>query len=258
MKKFPVETVNERATRLSQNFEIFRPEGNGPFAVVFMFHGCGRPTSPMVAYAETLQKAGIAAVLVDSYTPRDVNLVEAGTLICTGLKFHGKERSGDVVAALHWAGSQDWINKEKIGAAGWSHGGWTIMDALSQEDKIGTNAYLNDIGKTPLENLKFAFMVYPWCGAGSYSFAYGWRRHIPAHMIIGGRDMVVGDFFLNKTVERLRRDGVDIETTFFENATHSFDEQGTFHPAQRYSRKYTSMACDILLDFAQRKFGLQS
>lgn len=254
MKKFPNEPLSERANRIAPNFQIFRPEGNGPFAVVFMFHGCGRPTSPMIEYAETLQQSGIAAILVDSYTPRDINLVEAGTLICTGLQFHGKERAGDVATALYWAESQDWIDKDKIGVAGWSHGGWTIMDALSQEDKIGKNANLSDTGKTPLDKLKFAFIIYPWCGAGSYSFAYGWQRHIPAHMIVGGRDMVVGDFFPKKTVERLKNDGVDIEISFFEKATHSFDEQGTFHPAQRYSRKYTDLACEILLDFAQRQF----
>ena len=59
------------------NAVLYRPQGAGPFQVVLGLHGCGgmmnRSGKIVRRYAdwgERLSKAGIAALFLDSYTPR--------------------------------------------------------------------------------------------------------------------------------------------------------------------------------------------
>lgn len=251
MKKLPTETLEERIHRLHPFFEVHKPHGEGPFPVILMFHGCGRVDEPMPPYIKEAIKSGFACISVDSYGPRHLSTIEALTTVCTGLQLWGRDRAGDLIAVLNWAKTLDWVDNENIHAAGWSHGGWTIMDAIALEDELSEHSRISDLEKNPLEDLKSAFLVYPWCGAGSFSMSRGWKRNVPSHMIVCGRDVVVGDYLPKRTAQKLKHEGIDIEVTYFECGTHSFDEPQTIHPGQRHDADLTHRASKMLVDFVK-------
>lgn len=251
MKKLPTETLEERIHRLHPYFEVHKPHGEGPFPIILMFHGCGRTDEPMPPYVKEAVKAGFACLNVDSYGPRHISLIEAVSTVCTGIQLWGRDRAGDIAAAIAWVKTLDWVDKNNIHAAGWSHGGWTVMDAICLEDEIYEHAKISDLGKAPFESLKSAFIVYPWCGAGSFSMSRGWKRNVPSHMIVCGRDVVVGDYLPKRTAQKLKQEGIDIEITYFERATHGFDEIKPLHPAQKHDEELTHRAAKMLVDFVK-------
>src|SRR5262249_37198936 len=95
--------------RLMASAEVIRPEGEGPFPIVLQFHGCGGIPSSQAQYAEVARDAGWATVIVDSYAPRRISRGEA-TLVCHGFELWGRERAGDVYAAMAWAREQPWAD----------------------------------------------------------------------------------------------------------------------------------------------------
>jgi hypothetical protein len=118
MLRFPKESLAARATRLSPDFTVVRPEadvfGNGPYPTTIMMHGCGDQFGPQPEYAKAAAKHGVASIIVDSYTSRQITKVEAAGLVCAGLRLWGRERAGDVMAALHWARGQSFVDADRL------------------------------------------------------------------------------------------------------------------------------------------------
>ncbi len=115
-------TLDARADWLAPHFRIRRPKGDGPFPVVLMLHGCGgiRPFTDDMA--EVAAREGAAAIEINSYAPRRISRVAALATVCTGARLRGRERAGDLYAALHWLRRQSWADPKRVLAAGWSHG----------------------------------------------------------------------------------------------------------------------------------------
>lgn len=248
MIRLPVESIEARAERLAPGFQIVRPPAapspvSGPpvepaaadpgstgTPVVVMLHGCGRPDGPQLHYARAAAAAGIASIIVDSYAARQIDMVQAATLVCTGARLWGRERAGDLLAALHWARQQSWVDPDRLGALGWSHGGWTVMDALALTDAIPRHAGLTDVPARPFEGLRHAMAIYPWCGAGSHTTDRGWQTVVPFTVVVGGRDTVARPGPIFRAVARLEDDAVPVLVEHFPEATHSFDEDNSINP----------------------------
>jgi dienelactone hydrolase len=116
---------------LVAHLQVIRPDGPGPFPVVVQRHGCGGVQPLQRRYAEAARAAGVAAVILDSLAPRGIGRHEACATVCTGLRLRGGERAGDLTAILDWLDDQPWADRTRLAAAGWSHGGWSIMEALA-------------------------------------------------------------------------------------------------------------------------------
>ena len=52
--------------------------------------------------------------------------------------------------------------------------------------------------------------------------------------ILGGRDAVVGSAAPSRTLDRLARDGVQVDLHVFKNATHAFDDDLASDPRSRF------------------------
>mgnify|MGYP002133678390 CR=1 FL=1 len=147
-----------------------------------MLHGCGRAfVAP--EFANVAKQHGFASIIVDSFAPRNISEIEAGATVCTTLQLRGSERAGDLVAAIEWALYQDWVDKSQIHAAGWSHGGWTIMDAIAREDEIGSLAYLSDYKPNYINRLKSVFILNclnPWINRKIRCMALPWKKCSPS------------------------------------------------------------------------------
>jgi dienelactone hydrolase len=211
------------AARLAPHLTVVKPVRAGRLPVVLQFHGCGGLTpNQQRRYAEAASAAGVAAVIVDSMTPRGIARLEARMTVCTGLRLRGAERAVDVVAMLHWLTGQPWADTSRVAAAGWSHGAWAIMEALAEPRPA------------PLP-IAAAILVYPYCGPPSRTLSRGWGVSRPAvHAVIGGADQVVGRRLPERALRRLAADGLAVRTLFLPDATHAFDEDDYKDPRTRY------------------------
>jgi dienelactone hydrolase len=219
---------------------VFKPDGAGPFPVCLQFHGCGGIFAMQFDYAEAACRAGVATVVVDSFSPRGIGRVEAQATICTGLKFRGAERSLDVLAALEWVKTQDWADGGRIAAAGWSHGAWAVMEALAGSSPEARGAHLP---------LKTVVLFYPYCGPLSRTMARGWGANRPeVYACIGGRDVVVGRALPERTLRRLERDGLSVRSILLEEAAHCFDEQAPGAPRSRFRPDLAEIARAFYVD----------
>jgi len=219
--------------------KVFKPLGPGPFPVALILHGCGGKTPFLETYAEVAIQAGWAAVVVDSLKPRGMSTMDGKLLVCTGMTLQGLKRSGDIFAMLSWLESQPWADSERVFLAGWSHGGWSIMDGYA----IGVNAAraTGIVDADPLKlrtRVKGALLVYPYAAYPSLTSSRGWgvqgSTGPKVFSVVGGKDQVVGWKYPRNALDRLKRDGLAVDTAFYPDATHAFDDDRANDPRAKY------------------------
>lgn len=245
------ETLEQRITRLEPHFSIRQPDAEGRVPVVLMLHGCGgnRPFTDGVA--EAAVQAGAAAVIIDSYAPRRISRIAAIATVCTGARLHGRERAGDLYAAIAWARRQEWVDPNRIVAIGWSHGGWTIMDALALRPgaEMQRATGLDDLSDEPLEGLAGTMIVYPYAGVGTYVGRREWRMAPRSVAIVAERDYIVGSS--RAALERQRARGAPLDIHVFENATHAFEDEHAEDPRVRYNPAATAREHALLREMIE-------
>ena len=240
------------AARLAEHMRISLPEGDGPFPTVLQFHGCGSSLSSQDDWAAFLNEHGYGAIIVDSLGPRDISREEALTSVCTGFQLTSIERAGDIIAAVRHAKTLPAVDADNLFVAGWSHGGWSIMDLLTLDlpDEVPPN--LTAASWDDLSGVRGAVLIYPYCGFPSRSEPQGWQHMIPATVFMGDIDPIAPARDCMRAFERLREDGADIETRIFEGADHDYDvsRHEAFH-RDRFNEEATAETREAVLSFLQ-------
>jgi dienelactone hydrolase len=246
------ETLQHRIDRLAPHLTVTRPDAEGRVPVVLMLHGCGGQRPFMDDLAEVVTNAGAAAVQIDSFAPRRISRAAAIATVCTGARLHGRERAGDLYAAFAWARTQNWADPNRIIVMGWSHGGWTIMDALALRsgEEMTRATGLTGLHDEPLDGLAGALIVYPYAGVGTYVGRRDWRLAPRSIAIVAERDYIVGS--TRATLERQRARGTPLEVHVFENATHAFEDESAEDPRVRYNPAATAREHAMLLDLIEQ------
>lgn len=246
------ETVDQRIARLQPHYIVRHPEHtNAKTPVVIMLHGCGGPRPFIEDMADAAAAAGATAVVVDSFAPRRISRVQAFATVCTGARLQGRERAGDLYATIAWARRQPWADSNRISVVGWSHGGWTIMDALALRtgEEMRRATGLEDLEGEPLEGLAATMIVYPYTGVGTYTGHRDWRITPRSTAIIAQRDYIVGSS--RAALERQRARGAPMEIVLFENATHAFEDEHAEDPRVRYNPAATARERDLLREMIE-------
>lgn len=239
-------TASQWGERLARDARVVKPAGKGPFPVSIQFHGCGGLMPMMDHYAEAAAKAGVAAVIVDSFKPRGMSRLDGHLFVCTGAMLRGGQRAADVHAILAWLETQAWADTRRVAAAGWSHGGWTLMDAFAQGSSAARLTGISDADVKTLRRIRGLFLVYPYASFPSLTSSRGWNGAKPkVHAVLGGRDMVVGVRNPQRALERLKADGVPVSITTMADATHSFDDTMAVDPRTRYRPDLSAQARDL-------------
>lgn len=222
--------------QVAKHSRVFKPAGLGPFPVALILHGCGGKTPFLEDYARTAVAAGWAAVVVDSLKPRGLTLMDAKLTVCTGLRVRGGKRAADVFAMLAWLEEQAWADASQVFLAGWSHGGWTIMDAYALGERAALVTGLADAGPKRLHRaVRGTMLVYPFAGYPSLTIRHGWGQATPpVWSVVAGKDQVVGWKAPKLALDRLARDGLSVDQMFLPDATHAFDDDKANDPRARY------------------------
>ena len=212
--------------RLEPWLTILKPAGAGPFPVSVQLHGCGGIQPMQFAYAGAARDAGIAVVVLDSLGPRGLGRIEAQLTVCSGLRLRGTERAADFLAVLDWLQTQRWADADRVAGAGWSHGAWSIMEALVAPPE-GPRA--------PISRLRGAILVYPYAGPPARNRRLGWGENRPkVYACLAGRDAVVGMRAPDRALRRLAEDGLQVRRLTLSDATHCFDDENASDPRTRY------------------------
>jgi len=245
------ETVQQRIDRLLPGADLLIPEGEGPFPVAIQLHGCGGKGEFQLGWAKVARDAGWAVIVVDSYAFRNISRLQAYATVCTGLHLWGRERAGDLFAMMQWARGQSWADPNRIAVAGWSHGGWTALDAMSLKPgaEAASATRLNGLAEEPLAGLSGAFLVYPYVGPGSIARTRGVRIDVPMKALVGTSDVIVGSQGLARTLEKMPTPKTPVDVTILQGATHAFDEKDAKDLRVRYDPELTAQAHGMYRDW---------
>jgi dienelactone hydrolase len=202
---------------------VMRPEGDGPFPAVILMHGCSGIYENNRTWAKLFVEQGYAAFIVNSLAPRGLAEREMDNGVCDGSVLWGSERAGDLLATLGYVRALPFVDPDQIVLAGWSHGGWTIMDAfaLAAEDKVPTSLS-DDAGG--LDGVVAAILIYPYCGAFSVTYRTGdWDDAPPTLMLLAENDTMISTDDCLEVAEGLEADGQRLTTYVYPGVDHAFD-----------------------------------
>ncbi len=192
--------------------QMFIPKGSGPFPAVILAHDYLGTYKTHREWGERLRDWGYAALLVDSFDPRDA---------ASGSEVGARVRAHDLYGALKYLRSRQDIIDDKVAVIGWSQGGTTTLIALQSGDG-GSDTVESKLSADP--KLRFAAGVayYPRCASVRKDL------YSPLLVLIGDRDGESS--FLRGSVEQCRKlaaeykaGGKPVEFELYENATHAFD-----------------------------------
>ena len=165
---------------------IYKPSEQGQFPLILSFHGCSGPSIEQEkAWASILNSEGYALVAVDSFKGRNANPQS----VCQGNTLWGNERASDVYVSINHFMSQPWVNKSSISLMGFSHGAWSILDALAQPPGRLPDG-LSGSDPNIINNVKFAIVFYPYCNFPA-KHRNGWDRDTQILAVLAGADQVV-------------------------------------------------------------------
>jgi dienelactone hydrolase len=224
-----MDTLSERWARLLPEIVVVGPDDEEARPAVILFHGCGgmRPHLPL--YAEAAKAAGWRAFIVDSYTPRGWGRIFALSMVCSGAILRGNERAGDVLAAIEGVAVRPDVDAGRIAVAGWSHGGWSIMELLAAPRARPGELGVTDAGSASLAGLKGAWMAYPYVGFLALARARPWHHQPRTEVVIARHDHLTTVRNAERVFAGHAAQGARIETWIAEG-THSFDEPTSAPP----------------------------
>ena len=107
---------------------LILPDGPGPHPAVVLVHGSEKDAATVFSHEGWLLAPHGVAVLI--FDKRGTGTSEGKF----GMDFG--QLSDDVVAAVEWLGSQPEIDRDRIGLAGYSQGGWISPLAASKTDAV--------------------------------------------------------------------------------------------------------------------------
>jgi dienelactone hydrolase len=244
-----MDSTLERWRRLAPEAELLTPAGRGPFPTVLIFHGCGGVRAHLAAYARSAVAAGWAALMVDSFTPRGWSRNHARMLICTGLRFRGGTRAGDVLAAIAGAARLPLVDPDRIVLAGWSHGAWAVMDLMAMPLTERGEAGLADAPSVPLTGVRAAFLAYPYVGVASASRGgRPWPRPLRLLSVVPRRDHLASVRRHMRALTSAVAAGSEV-SVWSVDATHAFDEPGLMARIMRYDEALSREALDRFAGF---------
>jgi dienelactone hydrolase len=127
---------------------LWLPNGRAaPFAAVVVLSGCNGVKHTTRVWARRLASWGYAALIVDSFTPRGLKNV------ChRGGELSGSERAKDAFAGAAYLRTRPDINPDHIAVLGYSHGGWTALEAATKSlvDQNGGRAFAAVVAYYPI------------------------------------------------------------------------------------------------------------
>jgi dienelactone hydrolase len=141
--------------------KLTKPQGDGPFPAVVLLHGCAGIDKCNDEWADKLASWGYVALEVDSLGPRGLSE------ICDDLtdQLHWTIRTQDAYDAKSYLSGVSFVDRNRIGLMGWSHGGITTLASVSRSNYARFAAGITTKLEPPKRGDLFraAVAFYPGC-----------------------------------------------------------------------------------------------
>lgn len=251
-----VSFVNDQNIKITA--KLYLPDSAySPSPVAVLMHGCSGVHSYSdpargiaVLYQEwatRLNNTGYAALLVDSFTPRNVdqNQCNNGGVGVSEIN----DRPRDANAAQKYLAKQRTIDATRIVLIGWSHGASSTMATLSDSMvKPGEKPY------------KAGYSFYPGCGlyngfGGISTSTY--KPYVPLTIFHGDADPLYQSSYCQQRIDNAIKHGAnDFSMTVFSGARHSFDmARSASSPWTNYDVNAKASADSMIMQSLLQMFG---
>jgi dienelactone hydrolase len=180
---------------------LTRPAGEGPFPAIVLAHTCAGINAHTELWTKRLVGWGYVVIAPDSFRPRGV------TEVCLrGNAVSANQRVADMMGALEFLATLPFVQHDRIGLIGHSHGGWTAMRSAQQPYRLAAHG------------LRAVVAYYPFCQA-----AFDTEVDVPLLILVGDKD----DWTPASNCRRLQAAGFThpelVQAVYYPNAYHSFD-----------------------------------
>jgi dienelactone hydrolase len=221
----PKRTLDQQVSLIEPFAAIHIPDdADGPVPTLIMFHGCGGLRDIQQIYADAILEAGYGVIIVDSHSARGIGRLGSMSTVCSALRLWGQERAADVHAAVKIASGDDRIDATQLALIGWSHGGWTLLEALTYSGEDQLPPALID-GEPGLSNqVKATILMYPYCGFPVRSSGSDLDTSINVHAILAENDLVAPHQTCVQTLGIAARTHPSIQLDIWPSITHAFDD----------------------------------
>jgi dienelactone hydrolase len=203
---------------LLPQMQVLLPDTDEPRPAVLFFHGCGGPRDYSVARARRIVELGYVAILVDSYTGRGIDW----QLSCEGRVLPGSQRAADVLVALEFARQQPAVDPDRLFVMGYSHGGWTVLEALANGDALPPK--LSDSPGNHLAGVVGVIAWYPYCGIGA-EYTRGWSSDVPVLILLAADDQTTAPEPCIDIANEHSQRGLPVQWRVYPGVDHGFDLQ---------------------------------
>ncbi|MCJ8169559.1 dienelactone hydrolase family protein [Atopomonas sediminilitoris] len=218
---FPTPSQQEASMARLKDALTFVPASDQVGPTVLVFHGCSGQTPGFFQHVSAwLVPKGYHVLFVDSLKARDIPIQTGQYPVCDGKVLWGSERAQDVFAALALLKDYPLADPQQLVLLGYSHGGWTIFDALSQAGHEG-HGYTAPSAEA-LAGVKGVIAYYPFCGFPSSHAQSGVALATPLLMFLAGADTVVSPQECLNAAANFASQPLDIRQ--FAGAEHVFDQ----------------------------------
>jgi len=190
--------------------ELTLPAGTGRVPAAILVHGSAGVSDHHRRYARLLAKWGIAALVVDSFSPRGITSTvgDQGAISPHAMLV-------DAYAALELLATHPRIDRKRIALIGWSKGGTVALLAARRR-------YRDRLAKA---DHRFAALVgfYPWCGEQDSRLAL---TGAPLLLLLGAEDDWTGARACQDYAKRIAAAGYPVKAITYPGAEHGFDYDG--------------------------------
>jgi dienelactone hydrolase len=182
---------------------IILPSGTPPFPAVVVLHGCNGISQNTFVWARRLASWGYAALIINSLNPRGLEQV------CDGSRaLPGPERAQDAFEAAAYLRSRPDIDPQRIAVLGYSHGGWTALNASTEKG----------VERAKMPPFRAIIAYYPFCPAVAPALASD------VQIFIGDSDDWTSAARCSAFVEKYAENAPHRPTLMvYSGARHSFD-----------------------------------
>ena len=214
--KIPAPHIGEEKTLRAQWFAPPADKASGAAAI--LLHGCGGLGANRTLNArhkaakDWLIERGIAVVFPESFTSR--RFEEVCTIKMQSRTITQRDRVEDVMAAHAWLKKQPSIDAKKIVLWGWSHGGSTVLNTVTNKPVLGDFS----------DDVKFveAIAFYPGCSPFAKDNAPT-KISSPLTVLMGEADDWTPAAPCSAFVARLKNNDQPATITLYPGAYHDFD-----------------------------------
>lgn len=182
--------------------KLTKPQGNGPFPAVVLLHGCGGITNLGHDWVKKLSTWGYVSLQVDSLGPRGYSNICTNSTVLIQLP---PLRAQDAYDAKSYLAKLNFVDPERIAVMGWSHGGWTVLNAVTL--KLG-------------DPFRAGIAFYPYCSEDLGSV------NAPLLILIGDKDDWTPAGNCLQMMPRQGRAKSEVILKIYPGAYHGFDWEG--------------------------------